>query len=704
MKKLIFFVCIILLFSGGILAQTKAIIDNGVIRREINLDGNHIGSDSYTMYGEKNSFIRDKAVEFSFRVNDIAYNGQSEWSNIKWRDTTTSTGGKGVVVSFENTRDNRFAVELVYLTYPGLPIVHKALRLKNTGSDELKLEAVDVESFRVPWYTIETYMMRQYGRYKCFDPFVGDHNDALVLIHDITGKRGFAVGNEAVSVTKRTTFMLDGSSVTAGLTHPDQEFGFRKWIKPGEQWESPWVFTALYNQTNDPQLVMNTAVSDFVRKYMGIRLEELPRKPMFVYNTWHPFYRNIDEKLVRELAKAASECGVEEFIIDDGWQINIDDPESKQGFHGDWEPDRKKFPNGLKPVFDYIKSLGMKPGLWITISSADPGSRVYKEHPEYFVVGTNGQLANLHTEQGDSRTACMATDWYDYFKETVLRLVREHGLAYMKIDLSVVTSCYVYDDARTGCYADNHPYHKDREESYAMIYNRCMQLFDELHKEAPDLFIDCTFETAGRMHLNDYGIAKHAEGNWLSNIQQEGPVGPLRMRHLAWGRCPAIPATSLVIGNLKMNDEYHRLAFKSLAGTLPIMLGDPRALNDTEKAWYKAESDWLKALETKHGYMSFRQDLPGFGEPQEGAWDGFCRVNTETGSGGLVGIFRHGSKEVSRIVTVPWLHSGKKYEIRQGYERTIIGTMSGKELSEKGFSVTLNNEFDGELFEIVETQ
>lgn len=691
-----------LLTIAGIQAQNKAVLDNGVIRREINLDGNHISSDSYTMYSEKDNYIKHKAVEFSFIVNGNQFNGLSNWSNIIQRDTVAPNGGKGIVISFDNCNNNRFSVEVIYMTYPGLPAVHKALRIKNTGSGEIKLEAVDVESFQTGWHALESYVLRHYGRNKCFEPFVGDHNDPLVIIHDIYGSKGFAVGNEAVSMTKRTTFLLDGKSITTGLTHPDQEFSFRKWLREGEKWESPWVFTVLYNKTNDPQWVINTTVSDFVRKYMGIRLEELPRKPMFAYNTWFPFYRKIDEKLVRELAKAASECGIEEFIIDDGWQINIDDPEGKSGFHGDWEVDKKKFPNGLKPVFDYIKSLGMKPGLWVTVSSADPSSRVYKEHPEYFVVDKNGNPANLHVDYGESRTACLGTDWYDYIKTTVLRLVREHGLTYIKLDFAIVTSCYVFDRDRTGCHATNHPFHKDRQESFAIIYNRCMQLFDDLHKEAPDLFIDCTYETAGRQHLNDYGIAKHAEGNWLSNIQQPGPLGPLRMRNLAWGRCPAIPATSLLIGNLRMNDEYHQLAYKSLAGTIPIMLGDPRKLSAEEKAWYKSESDWLKKLEQKHGYMSFRQDLPGFGEPTEGSWDAFSRINTETGSGGVIGVFRHGSKEHSRIVTIPWVDTNKKYEVLQGSGRKKIGTMTGTELIEKGFLVTFHKEYAGELFEISE--
>jgi alpha-galactosidase len=520
-----------------------------------------------------------------------------------------------------------------------------------------------------------------------------------------------ALGNEAIGVTKRTSVYLDGKSVTIGLTHPEQDYGFRKWLRSGEVWTSPKVFTVLYKHS-DPAVALNTVIPDFVRKHIGMRIEQLPKKPMFVYNTWIPFYQNINEGLVKELAKAAAECGVEEFIIDDGWQVGTgssdrirtdEQVDEQEAWLADWKVDTKKFPNGLRPVFDEIRALGVRPGVWLSIAIADPVNRAYfKEHPEWFVVGKDGQLANLHTDNGKSKTACMGTEWYDYIKKVALHLVKEHGLSYLKLDLAVVTSAYVRDNERTGCYADNHSFHRDREESYEVIYRRCMQLFDELHQEAPDLFIDCTFETAGKLQLMDYGIAKHAEGNWLSNVQQTNQMGPLRVRNLAWGRTPALPATSLVIGNMRMDGQYHELAFKSLTGTLPIMLGDPRKLTNAERKTYKSWAEWLKKLEAAHGFMSFRQDLPGFGEPTEGCWDGFSRVNTETNSGGLVGVFRHGAAEESRVVTVPYLKADKTYLVKQGYAGTTIATLTGQELSQKGFPVTLKEKYDGELFEVVE--
>ena len=693
----------LLLFPALTAAQqlSTVVLDNGIIQREIDCSNGHITGKSFLLLNGNTPFINEQSSEFSIRLDDVTLTGKDNWSNISLRDTVDATGGKGVILSFRHP-EKELTLELIYLLYPNLPVVYKTLRLTNTGNNDIKAEAIDVENLHISWKPTDSCIMRQYARYQWLGPYLGNWDDPLLIIHDHIKSCGMFIGNEAIGVMKRTSVFLDGRTVTAGVTHPDQPYGFRKWLHPGETWTCPWVFTAVYNNSPDWSKTLNTVIPDFVRRHANMRIEQLPKKPLFVYNTWIPFFRDINEKQIYELAKAASECGVEEFIIDDGWQINIDDPEGKHGLHGDWEVDKKKFPNGLRPVFDYIKSLGMKPGLWVTLAYADLSSRVYKEHPEYFVRTKDGEKANLHTTwDTKSLTACMATGWYGHIKQSILRLVKEHGLAYVKLDLAIVASAYIYDTQHAGCYATDHPYHKDHAESFTIIYERCMELFDELHREAPELFIDCTFETAGKLQLMDYGIAKYAEGNWLSNVEQTSHVGPLRVRQLGWGRTPALPATSLVIGNLQMDAENYQVCYKSLAGTLPIMLGDPRKLTSQERQWYKTWSGWLKTVEERHAFMSFRQDLLGFGEPAEGRWDGFCRLNTETNSGGLVGVFRHGAAEDSRTVTIPWLDASKTYIVKQGASGKTVATQTGKELSEKGFLVKLTNLYDGELFEIV---
>jgi len=72
----------------------------------------------------------------------------------------------------------------------------------------------------------------------------------------------------------------------------------------------------------------------------------------------------------------------------------------------------------------------------------------------------------------------------------------------------------------------------------------------------------------------------------------------------------------LAIGNPKIYDNGCENHIKSLARALPIMLGDPRLLAPVDLIKYRGYSDWLQLMERKFGIMRFRQDLPGFGEPQ----------------------------------------------------------------------------------------
>ena len=297
---------------------------------------------------------------------------------------------------------------------------------------------------------------------KSLGRFVGKWDDPVVVVHDVTRMLGIAVGNEAPGVLKRIAYHTENDNIEVGMTHPGQDFPFCKWLEPGEKWESPKTFVAVYSDCDDGFEIINGDLNFLVTKYMGARIVQLKDKPVFVYNTWYPFRTFLSDTLILSVAKAAAECGIQEFIIDDGWQVNFGGNTSEKawgGNYGDWIVDEKKFPGGLKPTFDYIRSLGMKPGLWISIGSATADSRVFKDHPEWFVKNRNNQLGNLHSsEASDFYTCCFGTEWKDYIKNVILKLVREYGLAYAKLDLSVVTSAYVNDTSISGCYAKDHPF------------------------------------------------------------------------------------------------------------------------------------------------------------------------------------------------------------------------------------------------------
>ena len=676
--------------------KTELVLNNGIVQRTINLpsiSGNFITVSYKPVEGDFNYFINSNP-DFQFEVNEKVYSGKNKWSLVGIHTLTDMNQGDGAEVTLIS-QDLKVELILKYLLYPGSPAIRKSLTVKNLTDEAVKLESVDIEKFEVPGYYPVTFswIYHDYGRRRFIGSYDGGKQDALIIVHDMNREQGIVLGNEATGVIKHTSVFWEAQDICVGLTHKNALFPFRKWIEKGELFETPQVFTMVYNHQKTPDEILNSAVPDFVRRYMGIRLTELKSKPTFVYNTWEPFLKNINEKLVMELAKAAADAGMKEFIIDDGWQNS----------YGDWGIDVKKFPNGLKLVFDYIKSLGMKPGLWVSIGSAAPSSKVYKAHPEWFVLDKNGNHTSLHAPNDKEKfTACFGTGWYGYIKDILLKLAVDYGLEYFKLDFAVVTSAYTYDHSESGCYSTNHPGHKDHNESLFTNYERLWQLFDELHEAKPELFIDCTFETLGGTQLIDYALVKHAEGDWLSNF--EGAVGEktdLLIRNMAWWRSPALPATALIIGNPQMQDKGWEMHIKSIAGALPIMLGDPRKLSEGDLKKYRGYADWLQRMESKYNIMSFRQDLPGFGEPMEGMWDGFQRINSETKNGGIIGVFRHGAVETMRIVTVNWLDPVKTYQVKS-MNGKVVTTLTGQDLHTKGFAITIEGLYSGELFEISE--
>ncbi len=91
----------------------------------------------------------------------------------------------------------------------------------------------------------------------------------------------------------------------------------------------------------------------------------------YLNQTWLPYHSNV---LLQ---------------IDDGWQKNA----------GDWEPDPIKFPNGLEPLISYIRSKGLKAGIWLALYVVDDTSRLYTEHPDWLLRDTYGQLIPGGVEQ-----------------------------------------------------------------------------------------------------------------------------------------------------------------------------------------------------------------------------------------------------------------------------------------------------------------
>lgn len=82
--------------------------------------------------------------------------------------------------------------------------------------------------------------------------------------------------------------------------------------------------------------------------------------------------------------------GIKLFVLDDGWFGNKYPRVQDNAGLGDWQPNPKKFPHGLKPLVEDITnltsantSIKLQFGLWFEPEMVNLNSTLYHEHPDW---------------------------------------------------------------------------------------------------------------------------------------------------------------------------------------------------------------------------------------------------------------------------------------------------------------------------------
>ena len=166
---------------------------------------------------------------------------------------------------------------------------------------------------------------------------------------------------------------------------------------------------------------------DFIRDTV-VPHPHMPRKVL--YNSWEATMFDVNEQSQLELARYASEMGIELFVMDDGW------------FHGrtidnaglgDWWPDEQKFPHGLTPLIQGVNALGMDFGLWIEPEMVNPDSDLYRAHPDWVIHFPT----RTRTEARNQLILNLArSDVQHYLINLIDRLLSENNIAFIKWDMN----------------------------------------------------------------------------------------------------------------------------------------------------------------------------------------------------------------------------------------------------------------------------
>ena len=100
-------------------------------------------------------------------------------------------------------------------------------------------------------------------------------------------------------------------------------------------------------------------------------------------NTWEAVYFDHRLDRLKALADTAAELGVERFVLDDGWFRHRRDDTAGLG---DWYVDEDVWPDGLHPLIDHVRGLGMEFGLWVEPEMVNPDSDLARAHPDWVLA------------------------------------------------------------------------------------------------------------------------------------------------------------------------------------------------------------------------------------------------------------------------------------------------------------------------------
>ncbi|MBQ9952687.1 MAG: alpha-galactosidase [Clostridia bacterium] len=220
-------------------------------------------------------------------------------------------------------------------------------------------------------------------------------------------------------------------------------------------------------------------------------------RPILI-NNWEATQFDFNEDLIVQIARKAGECGIEMFVLDDGW---FGARRSDHAGLGDWVPARDILPNGIKGLSEKVNALGMKFGLWIEPEMVNPDSDLFREHPDW-ILRTPGRR---ETQQRNQCVLDFARpEVVDYIYEMLAKILHESKIDYVKWDMN---------RSITECYSAAFPPHRQGEIFHRYILG-VYRLYEMLIAEFPDILFESCASGGGRF---DPGMLYYAPQTWTSD-------------------------------------------------------------------------------------------------------------------------------------------------------------------------------------------
>ena len=224
------------------------------------------------------------------------------------------------------------------------------------------------------------------------------------------------------------------------------------------------------------------------------RDRELP----ILINNWEATYFDFTEEKLLQIAGKAKECGVELFVLDDGW---FGQRNTEHAGLGDWTANTDKLPSGIAGLSEKIEKMGMMFGLWFEPEMVNKDSDLYREHPDWILQapGRKPSHGRFQYVLDFSRKEVV-----DRIYQMMAKLLSEAKISYVKWDMN---------RSITECCSASLPADRQGE-----VYHRYIlgvyDLYERLTSRFPQVLFESCASGGGRF---DPGLLYYAPQGWTSD-------------------------------------------------------------------------------------------------------------------------------------------------------------------------------------------
>jgi len=204
-------------------------------------------------------------------------------------------------------------------------------------------------------------------------------------------------------------------AISGGLSDRNNGHWMKK-VSPGEVFESPEAIVSV--GLGGVDAISQRLTSIQYRNWKENRPpSEETAPPMF--NEWCTSWGGVNADWVKRLANRVAGTGIKYFVLDAGWYDAA----------GDYNVNPDRFPEGLAKTAEYIKSLGMIPGLWFEYEVCETRAKNYNRLEDMLKLDGH-TITEYNRHFWDMRKPHVR----DYLWENVIEFLAEHGFPYIKID------------------------------------------------------------------------------------------------------------------------------------------------------------------------------------------------------------------------------------------------------------------------------